>query len=76
MRSSGGEGECNIAASGFEDVGEALGVAVDGECCRRRFSIAISVTCFGLSPFFILSAVCLREKTTMVVFFPLRHGED
>jgi len=49
MRSSGGEGECNIAASGFEeDVGEALGVAADGECRRRRFSVA----CFGLSPFF------------------------
>ena len=53
MRSSGGEGECIIAASGFEeDVGEALGVAADGECRRRRFSVAISVACFGLSHFF------------------------
>jgi len=80
MRSSGGEGECNIEASGFEeDVGEALGVEADGECRRRRFSVAISVACFGLfplsfSPFH--SSFEKRKRTAMVVFSPLRHGED
>jgi hypothetical protein len=75
MRSSDGEGECNIAASGFEeDVSEALGVAADGERRRLRFSVAISVAYFGLSPPFPFPRFVSENKKMPWSTFPLFHG--
>lgn len=72
MRSSDGEGECNIAASGFEeDVSEALGMAADGERRRLRFSVAISVACFGLSQVFPFPLFVSEKKKNAMVNFSL-----